>query len=230
MGEERAEPIKSPTSGESFSALRIPNFISVFSSDFGILAPSSSCSFRDNGLETISPLVKVVDVMDVTLPDFIFRRGELPKEGAWSAGEEKEGVCGDTGMLSSFGLALRAGEGIRACKGLVLFPKDEEGRGDWLEIARPDGSLGLGVRAGEKAVFAASDGVFLELSLGLGVTAKGEVGVFNEETDDRVMIGNEDGGEEPKLIKARLAPKPGSRSGLELGSGGVWVTGRPLPS
>lgn len=116
-------------------------------------------------------MVKVVDVTDVTLPDFTFRRGELPEEGAWSAGEEEEGVCGDTSMLSSFGLAVRAGEGIRACKGLVLFPKDEEGIGDWLDIARPDWSLGLGVRVGEKAVFAASDDAFLELSLGLGVTA-----------------------------------------------------------
>lgn len=153
----------------------------------------------------------MIDVTDVTLPDFKVRRGELPRDGFWSAGEE--GVCGDTGKVSSLGVAIRAGEGVRPGNGLVL------------DVARPDGSLGLGVRAGEKPVFVASDGVFLELSLGLGVTARGEVGVFNEEAEDRVFIGYEDGGDEPKLIKARLAPKPGSRSGLDLGSGGVWVTG-----
>lgn len=131
-------------------------------------------------------------------------------------------------MVSSLGLAVRTGEGVRPCNGLALFLKGEDRIGDWLDITRPDGSLGLGVRAGEKAVFAASDGVFLELSLGLGVTGRGEVGVFNEETEDRVLIEKEDGGDEPKLIKARLAPKPGSRSGLELGSGGVWVTGKPV--
>lgn len=124
-------------------------------------------------------------------------------------------------MVSSLGLAVRAGEGVRICNGLVLFPKDEDGIGDWLDIFRPDWNLGLGVRAGEKSGFVASDGVFLELSLGLGVTTRGEVGVFNEETDDGVFIWVEDGGDEPKLIKTRLEPKPGSIAWLELGSGGV---------
>ena len=63
------------------------------------------------------------------------------------------------------------------------------------------------MRVGEKAVVAASDGVFLGLGLGLGVSAKGEVGVFNEETDDGVLIGIEDRGEEPMLVKSKLAPK-----------------------
>ena len=203
--------------------MRIPTlFISVFSSVVEILAPSSSCSFRDNGLETISPLV--TDVTDVTLPDFKVRRGELPTDRFWSAGEE-QGVWADTGMVSSLGLAGGAGEGVRTCNGLL--PKDEDGIGCWLDIARPDGSLGLGVRAGEKEVFAASVGVFLELSLGLGVTTRGEIGVCNEEAEDGVLIGIEDGGDEPWLIIARLAPNPDSRSGLELGSGGVWATGIP---
>lgn len=162
----------------------------------------------------------VIDISDITLSDFKFRRGELPKDGFWSAGEE-EGFCGDTGMVSSLGLAVRAGKEVWACNGLALIPKDEDGIGDSLDIARPDWSLGLGVRAGEKAVFEDSDGVLFELSLGLGVTATGEIGVFSEEAKD--------GGDEPKLIKAKLAPKPDSGSGLELGLEGVWVSGRPDP-
>lgn len=84
----------------------------------------------------------------------------------------------------------------------------------------------IGGGVGVSWVFVASDGMFFELSLGLGVTDKGEVGVINEETEDAVLILDKDGGDEPKLIKARLAPKPGSRSGPE--SGGVWVTGKPV--
>lgn len=136
-----------------------------------------------------------------------------------SAGEE-EGVCGDTGMESSLGLTMKTGEGVWACNAVPLFPKDEDGVGDWLDTVRPDENLGLGVSAGGKAVFAASVGVFLELSLGLGVTARGEVGVFNEETEDGVLIWSEDG-DEPKLIEPWLPSKPGSRSRLELGSLGV---------
>lgn len=45
----------------------------------------------------------------------------------------------------------------------------------------------------------------------------GEIGVFNEEDED-----------DCRLIKAKLAPKPDSRSGLEPGSGGVWVTGKAV--
>lgn len=190
--------------------MRIP--ISVFSSVFGVLAPSSFCSFRDNGLEIIPPLV--IDATDTTLPDFKVRRGEHPKDRFWSAGEE--GVRGDTGMVSSLELAVR-GKGVGACNGLALFPKDEDGTGARLVIAGPDESLGL----------EASDGVFIELSLGLGVTPTGDMGIFNEEDEDRVLIDNEDGGDEPKLIKARLASTPDCRSGPELGSGGVWVTEKP---
>lgn len=117
MGEESTEPLESPSAGESLAVLRIPTLIvSVFSSVFWILAPSSSCSFRDNGLEIRSPLV--IDVTDVTLPDFKVRRGEPLKDGFWSAGEE-EGVCGDVGLVSSLGLA---GEGLGACNGLALLP------------------------------------------------------------------------------------------------------------
>lgn len=221
-----AKALESPSTGESLAVLRIPTlFISVFCSVFRILAPSGSCSFVDNGLETVSPLS--IDVTDVALSDFKVRRGELPMDKFWSAGDE-EGVWGNTGMVSNLEPAVRAGEGVRACNGLALFPKDEDGTGDWLDIAWPDGKFGLGVRAGGKSVFVASDGIFLELSLGLGVTHKGEVGVFNEETEDGVLIWDEDGGDEPKLIKAMLARNPGSRSWPELGSGGVWVTGKPV--
>lgn len=134
-----------------------------------------------------------------------------------SAGEEK-GVVSDTGILLSLGLAVRAGEGFPACNGLVLFSKNEDGIGHWLDIPWPDGS------GGEMVVCAASDGMFLELSLGLSVTARVEVEVFNEEAEEGVLIGNEDEGDEPWLIKARLAPKTGFKSVLELGSGGVWLT------
>lgn len=158
-------------------------------------------SFRDNDTEAVSPLV--IDVTDVTLPDFKVRRGE---DRFWSAGEE-EGDCGDAGMEMSLGVSTG------------LCPKDESEPGD-----RPGGSLGLGVRAGERVGFAASDGVCLELRLGLGVISSGEVGVFNEETEDRVLMEMEDGGDDPRLIKAGL--RPGSRSWLDLGSGGVWVTGK----
>lgn len=145
----------------------------------------------------------------------------------WSAGD-KEGVWSNTGMVSNLEPVVREGEGVRACNGLALFPKDEDGTGDWLDISWPDGKLGLGVKAGGKSVFVASDGVFLEFSLGLGVTQRGEVGDFNEETEDGVLIWDEDGGDEPKLIKARLPQNPGSRSWPELGSGGVWVTGKSV--
>lgn len=56
----------------------------------------------------------------------------------------------------------------------------------------------------------------------------GEIGIFNEEDEDGVLIGNEDVGDDCRLIKARLAPKPDSRSGLELGSGGVCVPGKAV--
>lgn len=162
-----------------------------------------------------------MDVIDVTLSAFKVRQCRLSMARFWSAGEE---VCGDTGMVSGLRLATGAGERARTFSGLAL----EYVVGDWLDIALPDGNFGLGERAGEKSLFVASDDVFLELRLGLGETARGEVGVPNKETEDTVLIWNEDGGDEPKLIKARLAPKSGSRSGLGLGLGGVWVTGKPV--
>lgn len=69
MGEERAEALEFPSVGEGLDFLRIPTvFICILSSVFGILTPSSSCSFGDIGLETTFPLV--MDVTEVTLPDF----------------------------------------------------------------------------------------------------------------------------------------------------------------
>lgn len=129
----------------------------------------------------------------------------------------------DPGVGPSLGLALKAGEGLWDCNGLTLFPKDKDRRGDCLDVTRFDGSFGLG--AGEAA---ASTGVCVELRLGLGVAVSGEAGDFNEEAEDRVLIGNEDGGDEPKLIKVSGPPRPGSRSWLKLRSGGVWVTGKPV--
>lgn len=79
----------------------------------------------------------------------------------------------------------------------------------------------------EMSGFADSDGVSTEL-LGTDAADRGEVGVFNEETEDGVLTLGEDRGEEPKLIRARLAPIRVSESRLEPGSGGVWVTGYSL--
>lgn len=107
----------------------------------------------------------------------------------WSAGEED-----DNAIVSILEPAVRAGEGIRSCNGIELFPKDADGPGNWLDIAWPDGQLWLRMGSREKTFFVASVGVFPELGLGLGVTEKGEVGVFSE-TSDWVLIWNEDGGE-----------------------------------
>lgn len=50
-----------------------------------------------------------------------------------------------------------------------------------------------------------SDAVSPEL-LGVDASDRGEVGVFNEETEDESLTLEEDRGEEPKLIKAGLEP------------------------
>lgn len=102
--------------------------------------------------------------------------------------------------MSSLELALTPGEDVWACNDLAIF----DGIGDWLDI------------------------VWSDRSFGVRVTAWGEVGVFNEENEDGVLIGNEDRGDEPKLIETRLAPQPASRSGLELASGVVWMTGKTV--
>lgn len=60
--------------------------------------------------------------------------------------------------------------------------------------------------------------MFGKLLLGLGDSMRDEVGVFKEDTEEKVLFWREDAGEEPKLIKARPPPTVGSGSGLEHGS------------
>lgn len=72
----------------------------------------------------------------------------------------------------------------------------------------------------DKSSLMDSDGASPEL-LGVDASDRGEVGVFNEETEDEILTLEEDRGEEPKLIKAGLEPSSGWESWLKAGSGGV---------
>lgn len=173
-----------------------------------VLVPSESRSFDEPG--STSPLV--TDVPDVTLPDFPVRPGELWR--FWSAGAEGE-VSPDAGLGS-----VRAGVGELACRGLELCPKEDDEGGDLLIR-----SCGLGVRAAEETGSDGSDGFLLRSGVGLGVPGSTEGGVLRE-AGDGVWTGKEDGGDEPKLINAKEAPKAFCRPGLELWSG-VWVTENP---
>lgn len=109
------------------------------------------------------------------------------------------------GFFSIPGLLVSVFGMIAPSSSRSVCPEDDGETRDWWDVCGLANSLGLRLRAGEKAA-EASDGTFLELSLGLGVSTSGEVGLFNEETEDRVLLAKEDGGDDPRLIKTRSAP------------------------